>query len=98
MRLLLHRAGDDRADLACQSVDASLAIGMNAVAEEDIEQVELRIDPQHRPRESAMSKGTVAQPLSTIARVAGPHVPAIASPPAAGHPARLDHHRHGFVL
>jgi hypothetical protein len=53
--------GDDIENLAGELIDASLTVGMNTVAEEDKEQIELGIDPQNRSRESAVTKRFVAQ-------------------------------------
>ena len=72
-------AGRDRADPAGERVHEALAVGMHAVAEEDDEQLQLRIDPQHGAGEAAVAEGRVGQQLAAVDRIAGALVPAEAA-------------------
>ena len=74
-----NRRRRDRADPPGERVDQSLAVGMHAVAEKDDEQLQLRIDPQHRAGEAAVAERRVGQQLAAIDRIAGALVPAEAA-------------------
>ena len=82
-----------------------LAVGMNAVTEEDHEQIQFRIDPEAGAREAAVPEGPRRERLAAVAGIAGMHVPTEAAVsaghvPGLGHAAdgRLGQHADAAVL
>ena len=55
-RPVRDRSGRNRTNAASQRIDVSLSIRIEATAQENDEHLELRVNPQRRSRESAVSK------------------------------------------
>ena len=56
--------------------DVALAIGMDAVGQEDDEHPRQRVDPERRAREAGVPERSDRQQLAAVARIAGVDVPA----------------------
>ena len=56
VRAFANRVDGDRSDLPGERINPAFAVRMEAVAEENDEQVEVRVDPKRRPGEAAVSE------------------------------------------
>ena len=89
--------GGDRADAAGQRVDRALAVGVQAVAEKDDEQLAFGIDPHGGAGEAAVSERPRRERLAAIRGVAGLAVPTEAAK-AAGDSIPASHRLDGARL
>ena len=88
--LVLDRLAGDGPDAADERIDVAVAVGMDAIAEEDDEEVQFGIDPEAGTGEAAMPEGPRRKRLAAIAGEAAVDIPAEA-PPARLHVPRLGH-------